>query len=71
MGDLEHVPEVALWRDWGQFLTAEGFRAVETEDFDGPRRYINYALDQAILTEACRIHLRQQSSQRFRGSRRN
>lgn len=49
--------EEPLWRTWNDWLGKRGFLATAARGPEGPRKYINYPLSQALLREADRQHL--------------
>ena len=54
---LPRGEEESLWLEWNDWLSRQGLLPTAARGPDGPHKYINYPLSQALLREADRQHL--------------
>lgn len=54
---LPRGEEQSLWLEWNDWLSRQGLLPTAARGSEGPRKYINYPLSQALLREADRQHL--------------
>lgn len=54
---LPRGEEKSLWLEWNDWLRKRGLLPTAARGPEGPRKYINYPLSQALLREADRQHL--------------